>query len=149
MANRGREKSYVRKERNRKEAVIKSESSNYISFSFKDLDQTQPKDSPQTIALWHQEGMLVPLLERIYHVSQLTRTEAIEQQQLKFYDNFPPNNSTDFSHPRHVAQDVYWGVLKNVGGQVGTVAGYLIEDVFHVVFLDMEHRFWISKKKNT
>ncbi|WP_286734117.1 hypothetical protein [Pseudomonas sp. PGPPP4] len=149
MANRDRNKSFSRKERTREEAEIKTAQKTLISFNFKDLDQTQPTGNPQTIALWHQANMLAPLLERIRQVCQLSRTEAVQQQQLKFYDNFPPKKSTDFFHPGHVPQDVYWGVLKNIGGQVGTVAGYLVEDVFHVVFLDMEHKFWISEKKNT
>lgn len=149
MANRDRKNSYTRKERTREELAVKSEVRNHISFNFKDLDQTQPLENPQTIVLWQQENMLAPLLERIHQVSQLTRTEAVQQQQLKFYETFPPKNATDFFHPAHVPEGVYWGVLKNIGGQVGTVAGYLIEDVFHVVFLDMNHRFWISQKKNT
>ncbi|UVK81332.1 hypothetical protein LOY46_17365 [Pseudomonas sichuanensis] len=120
-----------------------------ISFSFKDLDQTQPKDNPQTLEGWHAEGRLVPLVERMHQVSQLTRAEAVQQAQLKFYNDFPPKNSTEFFHPSHVGEDVCWGVMKHVGGQVGTVAGYLVENVFHVVFLDMNHKFWISKKKHT
>lgn len=149
MGKRDRGKSYARTERTREEAEVKGAVINHVSFNFKDLDQTQPVGKPQTIELWHEEEMLEPLLERIRQVSQLSRAEAVRQQQLKFYDTFPPKNVTDFFHPAHVPQDVYWGVLKNIGGQVGTVAGYLVDDVFYVVFLDMNHRFWISEKKHT
>lgn len=77
----------------------------------------------------------------------LTRTEAERQQQIKVYGNFPQN--TEFCHPRHVNDNVAWAVIKHVGGQKGVVAGYIVESTFYIVFLDRNHKFWISEKKHT
>jgi hypothetical protein len=37
----------------------------------------------------------------------------------------------------------------DIKGQKGRVAGHIIENVFYLVFLDKEHRFFITEKKNT
>ncbi|MNC09029.1 hypothetical protein D3C76_644830 [compost metagenome] len=149
MAKRDRAKSYARKEAVKDETEAKGTDKIFLSFNLKHLDQTQPKNSPQTIAVWHDNDLLQSLVHRIMQVSQLTRLEAVQQQQLKIYGDFPPKDKTDFSHPAFVPENVYWGVLKHVGGQTGTVAGYIEDDVFNVVFFDKDHRFWITPKKHT
>lgn len=120
-----------------------------LTFSFKDLDQTQPHKQPQSIATWRQEDLLKPLFERLRELSKLNRDEALKQEQIKIYGDFPSSAVTDFEHPNHVDGNVAWGVIKTVGGQKGTVAGYIVESTFYVVFLDKDHRFWISTKKHT
>ena len=44
---------------------------------------------------------------------------------------------------------VQWAVIKGMKGQKGRVAGYVIGNVFYVVFLDQNHRFWVTEKKGT
>ena len=119
-----------------------------INFSFKDLDQSQPKDDCQTVGLWHEKGLLRKLFVRIAELSKVSKAEAIQQQQIKIYGDFPPNNKTDFEVPRHVDPNVEWGVIENIGGKP-RVAGYMVENTFYVVFLDGEHKFWKSEKRNT
>jgi hypothetical protein len=118
-----------------------------MTFSFKDFDETQPAKDPQTLEKWQKESLLKPLFLRLIDISKLSRDEAVKQAQIKVYGDFPPK--TDFTHPKHVDQHVSWGVIKSIGGQKGTVAGYIIENTFYIVFLDQNHRFWISEKKNT
>ena len=118
-----------------------------LTFSFKDLDESQPKKQPQSIDSWNKENLLRPFLERLHALSKLTRDEAREQKQIKIYGDFPLES--DFHRPKHVDLNVAWSVIKAVGGQKGTVAGYVVETTFYVVFLDKEHRFWITKKKHT
>jgi len=143
--NRGK-KSFSRNENTREERKISS-IRELLTFSFKDLDETQPSKSPETIKLWAEDKILECLLERLRDLSKLTRSEAEKQQQIKIYTNFPPK--TDFFHPKHIDKHVAWGVIKAVGGQKGTVAGYIIESTFYVVFFDKHHRFWITEKKHT
>lgn len=120
-----------------------------LTFSFKDIDETQPSNAPQSIKSWNDEGLLKPFLERLRDLSKLTRDEACKQQKIKIYGDFPAKAKTDFFHPRHVDEHVAWGVINSVGGQKGRIAGYIVESTFYVVFLDKEHRFFISEKKNT
>ena len=143
--NRGK-KSFSRSENTREERKVSS-IRELLTFSFKDLDETQPSSSPETIKLWAEGEILECLFERLRDLSKLTRGEAEKQQQIKIYGNFPPK--TDFFHPKHIDEHVAWGVIKAVGGQKGTVAGYIVENTFYIVFFDKHHRFWITEKKHT
>lgn len=119
-----------------------------LTFSFKDLDQTQPKSSAETLQVWASKQLLAPLLNRLKELTTLTRDEAVQQRQIKIYNEFPPNEKTSFEHPLHVEDNVTWAVIEGLGGKP-RVAGYLVENTFYVVFLDSEHQFFRSDKKNT
>lgn len=119
-----------------------------LTFSFKDLDQTQPKSAPETLQLWAEKQLLSPLFNRLKELTNLTRDEAVQQRQIKIYNEFPPNDKTLFEHPIHVDDNVTWSVIEGLGGKP-RVAGYLVENTFYVVFLDSEHQFFRSDKKNT
>lgn len=119
-----------------------------LTFSFKDLDQSQPRSTPETLQVWADKQLLSPLINRLKELTTLTRDEAIQQQQIKIYNEFPPNDKTAFEHPLHVEESVTWGVIAGLGGKP-RVAGYLVENTFYVVFLDSEHQFYRSDKKNT
>ncbi|MDM8565306.1 hypothetical protein QUF74_06595 [Candidatus Halobeggiatoa sp. HSG11] len=143
--NRDRNKSYSRQVNTREEKKISS-IRELLTFNFKDVDETQPKKSPQTFKLWDGENILASLLERIKDLSKLTRDEAINQQQIKIYGDFPVK--TDFAHPSYIDKHVAWGVIEGIDGKK-RVAGYIVENTFYIVFLDKEHQFWLSKKKHT
>ncbi|OAI16739.1 MULTISPECIES: hypothetical protein [Methylomonas] len=146
MGKRDRKGNFTRPINTREELKVVA-SRELLTFSFKDLDETQPEDEPQTLILWKNESLLISFLKRLTELSKLTRAEAENQQQLKVYGDFPPNS--DFFCPKHVNQKVAWAVIKAVGGQKGVVAGYIVESTFYIVFLDKNHRFWISEKKHT
>lgn len=122
-------------------------SRNLLTFSFKDMDFTQPKGSAQSFQSWADDGLLFALLDKLKIVSQLSRDEAEKQQIIKVYGDIP--NHSNFSQPKHISSDVSWAVFKGIGGQVTTIAGYIVENTFYGVFLDKEHRFWPSNKKKT
>lgn len=42
-----------------------------------------------------------------------------------------------------------WAVIMDIKGQKGRVAGHIIDNIFYVVFLDREHRFYITEKRHT
>lgn len=152
MANKFSRKENIRDKNESKQITASNltPKKEFLIFSFKDFDETQPKDSPQTLQLWSNDGLLKPFFERLHELSKLTRQEAEQQKQIKIYGEFPPKNKTLFFHPQHVDANIKsWGVIKKVGGQKGVVAGYIIENTFYIVFLDHEHQFWISEKKNT
>jgi hypothetical protein len=114
-----------------------------IVLSFRNLDATQG----QTFKEWQQEELLALALTKLQAVCGLTKLEATQQQIIKAYPKgeFPPQ--TDFYHPKHVPDDVAWCSMHIQGKEC--VIGYFEDNVFNIVFLDKDHRFWITEKKNT
>ncbi len=127
-----------RKENTREEKRISSDRYPLL-FSFKDWDNSQCPPG-QTWAEWEKEGLLAPLMDKLVQLSQKDRVEASQQQCIKVYGSFPV--SSDFNVPRFIEGKVEWAVIEDVGGQKHRVAGYMVENVFYVVFLDKEHEFW-------
>jgi hypothetical protein len=144
--DRSKKGTYKRPANTREEKKVVS-ARKLITVNFKDIDFTQPKGNEQTFDTWSNDGLLVPLLERIRQLTKLTRDEAEKQQIIKVYGDIPDHS--DFTRPKHVDENASWAVLKGIGGQVSTLAGYIVENTFYAVFLDKEHRFWPTEKKNT
>lgn len=134
--------SFQRKQNHREERKVK-EYLPKILFSFKDFDLTQG----QSFSDWEKEELLSIMCDKLKSISELNMLEAIQQKIIKRYGNFPP--ITDFIHPKHVAEDVTWAVITSLKGQKGRIAGHIIDNVFYIVFLDKEHRFWVTEKKGT
>lgn len=113
-----------------------------IVFSFRDFDRNQGQNFEE----WEEEKILAKAVNKLRDISQLTRIQATTQQIIKQYPNvdFPPN--TAFEHPIHIL-DVVWCSMHIQGKEC--IIGHFEDNVFHIVFLDKNHEFWISKKKNT
>ena len=112
-----------------------------IVFSLKDFDINQG----QTFEEWEQKKILSNLLTRLRQVSSFSITEAQQNGILTIYKDFP--DRTDFTHPKHISQGVEWAVISIQGKE--RIAGYIDDNVFYIVFLDKDHRFWITGKKHT
>lgn len=110
-----------------------------LLFSFKDWDQNQCPPG-QTFKEWEKAGLLSALTEKLVHLSQKNRIEASQQQIIKVYGSFPPDS--DFKVPAFIEGEVAWAVIEDVGGQKHRVAGYIQDNVFYIVFLDKDHKFW-------
>jgi hypothetical protein len=115
----------------------------FIVLSFRDFDRNQG----QGFYEWEQESILALAVSKLHEICNLTKLEATTKQIIKEYPKgtFPPNS--DFEHPKHVAPDISWAVLHIQGKEC--VIGYFDENIFNIVFLDKDHRFWITEKKNT
>jgi len=113
----------------------------FVVFSLKDFDINQG----QSFENWEQERILSNLLNRLREICSYSIEEALAKQIIKIYDNFPAES--DFKYPKHVPEGVNWGTIRIKGKE--RIAGYVEDNVFYVVFLDEDHRFWITKKKNT
>lgn len=115
-----------------------------VVFSLKDIDKNQIPPG-QSYEEWAGNGFLPYLLEKLEYISQKTMAEAIQEGYIKVYGDFPPRS--EFRHPAYIAADVRWAVIMNIKGQKGRVAGHIIDNVFYIVFLDMEHHFYKMKKR--
>lgn len=136
----GRNKPLKRKAGIRKEKEIKEDLPKVV-FSLKDFDYQQIPPG-QSYATWESEKILSRLAEKLQYISQCNIVEAQQQGYIKIYGQFPPRSL--YKHPQHIAQDVKWAVIKNINGQKGRVAGHVIDNVFYIVFLDAEHKFWVT-----
>ena len=114
-----------------------------IVLSFRDFDRNQGQNFEE----WEEEKLLALAISKLRDVCQLTKVQATTQQIIKQYSNvaFPPN--TAFEHPKHVLPDVTWCSMHIQGKEC--IIGHFEDNIFYIVFLDKNHEFWISKKKNT
>jgi len=110
-----------------------------ICFSFKQLDRRQGQEWGH----WQQAGLLTKLCEALVDYSRCTYIELVGKDQRRFhvYGDFP--SKSDFHHPRHVPKDASWASMHVT--KKSCVCGHFIHNVFYVVFLDEDHRFFITK----
>lgn len=120
------------------DAMLNYEKKFAISFQYLDRNQGQ------TFEEWEKEGLLLNLLNTIRDYCQKTMQEN-KGPSFKEYGNFPPK--TEFRHPKHVPKDASWASLHLAGKPC--LGGHIYENIFYVVFLDKEHKFWVCNKKHT
>jgi len=130
----------IREERKVKEDLPK------MVFSYKDFDINQIPPG-QSFDEWQQDKLLSYMIQKFGHICNLNIIEAQQQKVLKIYNEFP--EKSDFKYPQHISEGVKWAVIMDIKGQKGRVGGHIIDNTFYVVFLDKEHRFYITEKKNT
>lgn len=119
-----------------------------IVFSLKYFDPSQPKMDKQSYSSWEKDKRLAELMNRIEAVCDCSLLQAIQQRLIKKYPSFPPPEKTDFKCPQKF-KDKPWFVIKKIAGQKARSAGVMVGNIFYIVFLDRNHRFWISEKKHT
>lgn len=114
-----------------------------IVLSFKDFDRNQG----QSFLEWEEEKLLALAVNKLREVCQLTVGQATARKVIKPYTkvSFPPESG--FVHPKHVLPDVTWCSMHIQGKE--RVIGYFEDNIFQVVFLDKDHEFWKTEKKNT
>lgn len=124
-----------------KSSLKEQEEPKTLVFSFKDFDINQG----QCFTDWHNCNLLVDLLERVKNLSTMTLNEA-QGKRFKIYGSFP-KVCTEFTHPPFVTEDALWACFHIKGKEC--VAGHVHKNVFYVVFLDKDHKFWPCELKNT
>ncbi len=112
-----------------------------IVFSLKDFDVNQG----QSFEDWEKDKILSKLMKRLRELTSFTVTEAQQNRILTIYDDFP--TKSDFKQPKHIPNGVKWAVISIQGKE--RIAGYIEDNVFYIVFLDKDHKFWITEKKHT
>lgn len=137
--------SIDRKGNNRTERQV-AEERPLMLFSFKDFQYNSQIPPGQTYSEWQREELLAYMLEKFGYICNVNRIEAEQQKFIKVYGEFPVNS--EFSNP-FADLELSWAVIMKIGGQKGRIAGHIIGHIFYVVFLDAEHKFYPSEKKNT
>jgi len=133
--------SYQRKSKSLELRSGKREPFVVLSFKYFDINQGQSFED------WEEEKLLALAVSKLREVCQFTVGQVIAQQIIKPYTkvDFPPESA--FEHPKHVLPDVIWCSMHIKGKEC--VIGYFEDNIFHVVFLDKDHEFWVTGKKNT
>ncbi len=123
---------------------------NYMSISFLYF-QNSDISPAQSLDTWNDDGRLLDMLKTLQHVtsSDITQLQSADNK-LTLYGNFPEKSVNEFSLPhslkhRMVSNDK-WGTLRNIGGQKARIAGFLRDNIFYIVYLDRDHRFYKSQK---
>lgn len=129
-----------------------------LSFSFKYFDGNQ--EAGQDFKDWNDKQKQ-ELLEKLRDYSRESKTYWLNQRAgagglkiLEIYEAFPRN--TDFEYPQHVPNDVRWArfrmesAMRLVGffvSEEDVKSKNLSTNVFYVVFLDKDHRFYKTETK--
>jgi hypothetical protein len=115
-----------------------------ITFSWVKLDINQGQSARE----WEEEGLLSVFCQMMRQIGQYGSAEVLSEAMIKQYTKvgFPPDS--EFQEPKHVSPP-YWAVIHIKPKSKEVVVGYLEEDVFYIVFLDKEHKFWPTKDIQT
>ena len=119
-----------------------------VVFSLKYFDPNQPKRDKQSYSSWEKDKRLADLMDIIQIICNCSLLQATQKGLIKKYNSFPPPEKTDFKCPQKFNEKP-WFVIKRIAGQKARVAGVMVGNIFYIVFLDRNHCFWISEKKNT
>ena len=120
----------------------KKNSDGFISFSFKHFSNID--GIGQSIQTWQSEALTDSLYEKLIYVTQNGITILQQEGTLTCYKRFP--SVSDFSVPGDLDESLNWSVIKNIGGQKHRVAGFIENNVFYIVYLDRDHRFWPTSR---
>lgn len=101
----------------------------------------------QSFQEWDNLGLAANLLIRMQSAGQFTIHEVRQNKTIKEYHKvgYPPDSH--FKKPMHITHDVTWAVMHITPKSKEVVAGYIEDDVFYIVFLDKDHKFWPMAKK--
>ena len=128
---------------NIKKTSIKEENQNFhLVISFKHLDKSQG----QTFSDWENNRILADALDTLANYCHDTLQKQCCTDSFKTYSAFPPDDKTDYHFPAHVPPDALWASMHIKGKQC--LVGHIYRNVFYIIFLDKDHRFWIAKKKS-
>ena len=114
----------------------------FITISFRHVDPNQG----QSFEVWEEEKLLALAVSKLKGLCQCTVIQAQAQGLIKIYPKNTWPNESEFTPPKHV-QPEKWASM-HVQGKPCLI-GFFEDNILHIVFLDKEHRFWITGKKNT
>lgn len=114
-----------------------------LVFGLSLLDNSQGQDYED----WEEYKLLSKALSRIQGICSMTVDEAKQSQLIKEYGPGIPDGS-GFTKPKHIPEDTSWCSIR-IQSKVRVIGFIESNYIFQIVFLDKEHEFYPSKKKNT
>ena len=126
----------------------KSAPSSKIKFSFEFYDTTSVS---YCISKWGQDK-IAKSLDRLKDINQKTFNELMRDKAVYHFSQVDWKQTTHkngFSDDRINSLEPFHFALLGVNGQKARVFGAYADNVFYVVWFDLEHQIWPSFKKNT
>ena len=120
---------------------------NFYSISFKYFKDTDI-DPAQSINTWKAEDRILDMLLALKDISSNNAT-IVQTSRLTLYGEYPSKDKNEFPLPADLPSEIKRGTIQNIGGQKARIAGFLKDSIFYLVYLDKNHRFWITKPKNS
>lgn len=121
---------------------------NFINISFRYFKDTD-KSPAQSITTWKNEDRIFDMMLALQYITCENITKVQSTEKLSLYKKFPSKDKNDFPCPDDLKEDLNWGTIQNIGGQKARIAGFLKGNTFYLVYLDKDHRFWITNPRNT
>ena len=121
---------------------------NYIQFNFKYYDKSEK--SAQSFEDWQDNKILADLNNKFCEFSKQTIKELQSMRKLVIYGSFPENS--DFKEPNYFKSiNVEWARLRLTGRRrlIGVFIpsdDATLRNIFYVVFLDKNHKFYKVEK---
>jgi len=112
----------------------------YILFSYLDFDVKQSESFED----WQKLELLAEKTNKFHHYSKLRLDEAFSDK-FKIYKGFP--EKCGYKFPETLSKDAKWCSMHIKGKEC--VIGHIVENIFYIVFLDKDHKFYPTEKKNT
>jgi len=137
--------SLDRKANNRNEKQVVEEKP-LMLFSFKDFQYNQQIPPGQSYKTWQKEEILADMLEKFGFICQKTFMEVQNEKIIRPYrikekiDDVGFPLKSEFENPFPDVK-LTWAVIDY--GRKKRVIGHIIDNVFYVVFLDSEHKFYL------
>lgn len=114
----------------------------FLLISLKHFDSSQGQDFGD----WQTAGLLAEAMQTLHGYSAKGLREQFNKK-FKSYGGFPSADVCDFIYPKHIPEDAEWASMHTMGKPC--LIGHIVGNVFYLVFLDKDHRFWITEKKHT
>lgn len=116
-----------------------------LTFSlkyFQDID-----GAGQSLNTWLNSSkyLLQGFFNKLIYLNSNNITNAQKDEILALYKHFPDKKKTDFTCLPGLENE-NWGTIRKINGQKGRVAGFLNNNIFYIVYLDSEHKFYKSEK---
>lgn len=136
-------KSIIKETLSKKKSQQDLNEEGYFTVSFRHLDRKQGNNMYE----WEQNNILAHSIDVLAGYCNDTVLSQTDGKKFTIYGDFPPNEKTEYTFPSQVPEDANWARIHVTGLQC--LIGHIVQNVFYVVFLDGEHKFWISELKNT
>lgn len=130
-----------------REAKSRQEQYNHIAISFRYF-QNFDNNPIQSLQNWNEDNRLLDMLLSFEYIckNNIVKLQSTDRK-LTLYGDFPNTKVNDFPLPDELNENENWGTIRNIGGQKARIAGFLRDNIFYIVYLDKEHRFYKSEKQ--
>lgn len=135
--------SIIKQTLSKKKSQQELQGEGYFTVSFRHLDREQGNNLYE----WEQNNILAHSVDVLAGFCNDTLLAQKDGKKFTVYGDFPPNEKTEYTFPTQVPEDANWARIHITGLQC--LIGHIVQNVFYVVFLDGEHKFWKSELKNT